>query len=154
MFFFQACAAVRLSFAQNGANKTMRRSRVSAMLRISCSCARARSTGARSTAMRKSGACVLAIAMVLAPLLASCAIARADAGQVRFARQLGLGYLQFYVMQDKQMVERRAEQAGLGKVTTVYSGMGTPTAIADALLSGNVDVIGVGLPVFLTLWDK
>ena len=27
-------------------------------------------------------------------------------------------------------------------------------AISDALLSGNVDVIGVGLPSFLTLWDK
>src|SRR5262249_43478268 len=103
-----------------------------------------------STAMRRPGACLLAIAMVLA----CCGIARAEATQVRFARQLGLGYLQFYVMQDKQIVERRAAEAGLGKVTTTYSGMGTPTAIADALLSGNVDVIGVGLPVFLTMWDK
>jgi hypothetical protein len=57
-------------------------------------------------------------------------------------------------MQDKQMVERQAERAGLGKVTTVYSGMGTPTAISDALLSGNVDIVGIGLPAFLTLWDK
>jgi len=86
--------------------------------------------------------------------LAPGVAANTEATQVRFARQLGLGYLQFYVMQDKQIVERRAEQQGLGKVTTVYSGMGTPTAISDALLSGNVDVIGVGLPSFLTLWDK
>jgi NitT/TauT family transport system substrate-binding protein len=83
-----------------------------------------------------------------------CAAARAEANQVRFARQLGLGYLQFYVMQDKQMVERQAERAGLGKIATTYSGMGTPTAITDALLSGNVDVIGIGLPAFLTMWDK
>jgi len=87
-------------------------------------------------------------------VLALCGAARAEASQVRFARQLGLGYLQFYVMQDKQMVERQAERAGLGKVTTVYSGMGTPTAISDALLSGNVDIVGIGLPAFLTLWDK
>ena len=100
--------------------------------------------------MKKPGAHLLAIAVVLV----ACGIAHAEATQVRFARQLGLGYLQFYVMQDKQIVERRAGEAGLGKVTTAYSGMGTPTAIADALLSGNVDVIGVGLPVFLTLWDK
>jgi NitT/TauT family transport system substrate-binding protein len=100
---------------------------------------------------RNPGLQMLAVAAVV---LASCGAAHAEATQVRFARQLGLGYLQFYVMQDKQIVERRAERAGLGKVTTVYSGMGTPTAIADALLSGNVDVIGVGLPVFLTLWDK
>jgi NitT/TauT family transport system substrate-binding protein len=78
----------------------------------------------------------------------------AEATQVRFARQLGLGYLQFYVMQDKQMVEKAAERAGLGAVTAVYVGMGTPTAITDALLSGNVDVVGIGLPAFLTMWDK
>jgi len=94
------------------------------------------------------------ILAVTALFVASTVGAHGEATQVRFARQLGLGYLQFYVMQEKQMVERRAEGAGLGKVTTTYSGMGTPTAIADALLSGNVDVIGIGLPSFLTLWDK
>jgi NitT/TauT family transport system substrate-binding protein len=86
--------------------------------------------------------------------LAFCGTARAEANQVRFARQLGLGYLQFYVMQDKKLVEAQAERAGLGKVTATYSGMGTPTAITDALLSGNVDVVGIGLPGFLTMWDK
>lgn len=86
--------------------------------------------------------------------LAVCGVAHAEATQVRFARQLGLGYLQFYVMQEQQFVEKQAERAGLGKVTTTYSGMGTPTAITDALVSGNVDIIGVGLPSFLTLWDK
>jgi NitT/TauT family transport system substrate-binding protein len=95
---------------------------------------------------------VLRVAAIGISVLAS-GNAFAQANQVRFARQLGLGYLQFYVMQDKQMVERQAERAGL-KVTASYSGMGTPTAIADALLSGNVDVVGIGLPSFLTLWDK
>ena len=85
---------------------------------------------------------------------ALCGAAHAEATQVRFARQLGLGYLQFYVMQEKQIVEKQAERAGLGKVTATYAGMGTPTAITDALLSGNVDVVGIGLPSFLTMWDK
>lgn len=87
-------------------------------------------------------------------LLFTSSNAFAEANQVRFARQLGLGYLQFYVMQDKQMLEKAAERAGLGTVTAIYSGMGTPTAITDALLSGNVDVVGIGLPSFLTMWDK
>src|SRR5882672_11005466 len=90
----------------------------------------------------------------VAYVLTSSVSAHSEANQVRFARQLGLGYLQFYIMQDRQLVERQAEKQGLGKITTTYSGMGTPTAISDALLSGNVDVIGVGLPSFLTLWDK
>jgi NitT/TauT family transport system substrate-binding protein len=100
--------------------------------------------------MKRFGARLLAIVA----LLAAAGAAHGEATQVRFARQLGLGYLQFYVMQDQHIVERRAEQAGLGKITASYAGMGTPTAISDALLSGNVDVIGVGLPSFLTLWDK
>lgn len=89
-----------------------------------------------------------------AALLALCGAAHAEANQVRFARQLGLGYLQFYVMQDKQMLEAQAGKLGLGKVTATYAGMGTPTAITDALLSGNVDIVGIGLPAFLTMWDK
>jgi len=87
-------------------------------------------------------------------LLATGTAAFAEANQVRFARQLGLGYLQFYVMQDKQLVEKQAARAGLGPLTVTYAGMGTPTAITDALLSGNVDVVGIGLPSFLTMWDK
>ena len=64
-------------------------------------------------------------------VFALCGVAHAEANQVRFARQLGLGYLQFYVMQDKQMLEKQAERAGLGKVTATYAGMGTPTAITS-----------------------
>jgi NitT/TauT family transport system substrate-binding protein len=86
--------------------------------------------------------------------LALSGAASAEASQVRFARQLGLGYLQFYVMQEKQLLESQAARLGLGKVTASYAGMGTPTAITDALLTGNVDVVGIGLPAFLTMWDK
>jgi NitT/TauT family transport system substrate-binding protein len=100
--------------------------------------------------MKRLGFAILAGAM----LIALSGAAHAEANQVRFARQLGLGYLQFYVMQEKQFLEREAERLGLGKVTATYAGMGTPTAITDALLSGNVDVVGIGLPAFLTMWDK
>ncbi|HKC33422.1 MAG TPA: ABC transporter substrate-binding protein [Xanthobacteraceae bacterium] len=97
------------------------------------------------------------LARLLAVLLAAvwlAAPAIAEVNQVRFARQLGLGYLQFYIMEDKKLVEKHARQLGLGAVTTQWLALGTPTALNDALLTGNVDIIGVGLPAFLTLWDK
>ena len=97
------------------------------------------------------------LARLLAVLLAAvwlAAPAIAEVNQVRFARQLGLGYLQFYIMEDKKLVEKHAQQLGLGAVTTQWLALGTPTALNDALLTGNVDIIGVGLPAFLTLWDK
>src|SRR5205085_7893588 len=86
--------------------------------------------------------------------LAFSGAAHGQANEVRFVRQVGLGYLQFHVMQDKRMLEAAAERAGLGRVTASYLAMATPTAISDALLSNNADVVGIGLPAFLTLWDK
>ena len=93
----------------------------------------------------------------LAALLAALAFVRpaaAEVNEVRFARQLGLGYLQFYVMEEQKLVEKHAQRLGLGAVTTRWFPLGTPTAISDALLTGNADIMGVGLPSFLTLWDK
>jgi NitT/TauT family transport system substrate-binding protein len=57
-------------------------------------------------------------------------------------------------MEDRKLVEKQARDLGLGNVTTQWLPLGTPTALSDALLTGNVDFIGVGLPPFLTLWDK
>ena len=92
----------------------------------------------------------------LTVLLAGLALvgpAAAEVNEVRFARQLGLGYLQFYVMEEQKLVEKHAQALGLA-VTTRWLPLGTPTAINDALLTGSADIIGVGLPGFLTLWDK
>jgi len=80
--------------------------------------------------------------------------AAAEVNEVRFARQLGLGYLQFHIMQDRGLVEKHAHQMGLGSVNTQWLPLATPTALTDALLTGNVDVVGIGLPAFLTMWDK
>lgn len=80
--------------------------------------------------------------------------AHAETGHIRFVRQLGLGYLQFHVMQEQRLVEKHAERAGLGKVKTEWLPLGSPTAITDTILTGNADVAGIGLPSFLMLWDK
>jgi len=94
---------------------------------------------------------LLITALILPGLSGSVA---AEANPIRFARQLGLGYLQFYVMQDLKLVEKEAQRLGLGAITTEWSGLGTPTSLTDALLTGSVDAVGIGLPSFLTMWDK
>jgi NitT/TauT family transport system substrate-binding protein len=80
--------------------------------------------------------------------------ARAEVKEVRIARQLGLGYLQFYVMQDQKLVEKHGSALGLTELTASYRPLGTPTALTDALLSASVDIVGIGLPPFLTMWDR
>lgn len=79
---------------------------------------------------------------------------RAEATEVRFARNLGLGYLPLYVMQDKGLVEKRARAAGLGEVKASYTPLGNPTTITEATLSGNADFGAAGVPAFIIAWDK
>ena len=85
--------------------------------------------------------------------LASTGAARAEVKEVRFVRQLGLGYLQLYVMEELKLVEKHAKANGL-EVTASYRPLGNPTAMVDAILSGNADAAGIGLPPFLSLWQK
>ncbi|CAO3408662.1 ABC transporter substrate-binding protein [Azospirillum largimobile] len=80
--------------------------------------------------------------------------ARAEATEVRFARNLGLGYLPLYVMQDKGLVEKQARAAGLGEVKASYTPLGNPTTITEATLSGNADFGAAGVPAFIIAWDK
>ncbi|KAA0596135.1 ABC transporter substrate-binding protein [Azospirillum lipoferum] len=78
----------------------------------------------------------------------------AEATEVRFARNLGLGYLPLYVMQDKGLVEKQARTAGLGEVKASYTPLGNPTTITEATLSGNADFGAAGVPAFIIAWDK
>jgi len=91
-------------------------------------------------------AAVLAITVLAAPM------ARAEVKEVRLARQLGLGYLQFYVMQDQKLVEKHGSALGLTELTASYRPLGTPTALTDALLSRQCRYRGHRPPPFLTMW--
>ncbi len=80
--------------------------------------------------------------------------AAAEVSELRFARQMGLGYLQLYVMEERKLVEKQAKTAGLGEISVKYIALGQPTAINDALLSGSADFAAAGITPFITVWDK
>ena len=79
---------------------------------------------------------------------------RAEVNEVRFARNLGLGYLPLYVMQAQKLVEAQAAAAGLGEVKAVYLPVGSPGAVNDTLLSGNADFGIAGIHGMIIAWDK
>src|SRR5438270_501816 len=58
---------------------------------------------------------IIPLRLLLGAMIFFClqVTAGAEVGQVRLARQLGLGYLQFYIMQDQKLVEKHARGAGL-----------------------------------------
>lgn len=105
-----------------------------------------------SSLRRTAAGAALLLAAGLSTL--SPAAARAEATEVRFARNLGLGYLPLYVMQDRGLVEKHAKAAGLGDVKASYTPLGNPTTITEATLSGNADFGAAGVPAFIIAWDK
>jgi NitT/TauT family transport system substrate-binding protein len=83
-------------------------------------------------------------------LLALLAQARAQAPEIRLARQFSIGYLQLNVMEHQKLIEKHAAALGVPNAKVSWFKFNGPTAVNEALISGNIDV-GPGL---LTLWAR
>ena len=94
----------------------------------------------------------LAIAALM--MAALTAGAQAEANRVRLSRQFGFGYLPMIVIEAQQLIEKKAKAAGLGDVETEWTQRAGPAADLDALLAGQADFIGPGVPTLATIWDK
>ena len=91
--------------------------------------------------------------------VAACAlmlggIAHAEVKEVRLSKQFGLPYLPMIVIEHQKLIEKNAAAAGLGEVKTVWMQHAGPAAQLDAMLAGQVDFIGPGVPTLATIWDK
>jgi NitT/TauT family transport system substrate-binding protein len=86
-------------------------------------------------------------------LLALTLPAAAEVAEVKIARQYGLGFLPLMVMEHEGFFEKEAKALGLDTKAN-WATLGNPSAINDAILSGNVDFVTNGPPAFLTMWAK
>jgi NitT/TauT family transport system substrate-binding protein len=102
------------------------------------------------TRLARSTLAVLAAAALAAP----AGPARAEATQIRISRGHGILYLPLIVMQDRKLVEKHARAAGLGEVQVAWPMFDGGNIINDAMLSGALDIAGIGAPGFVTLWAK
>jgi NitT/TauT family transport system substrate-binding protein len=93
---------------------------------------------------------MLTIAMAA---LALAGGAQAEVGKVRVSRQFGLPYLPMIIIEDQRLLEKHAKAAGVD-VTAEWSQRAGPAADLDALLAGQADFIGPGIPTLATVWDK
>src|SRR5215475_13323997 len=96
---------------------------------------------------------LLIAAIVLCAGLASSGEARAEADVVRVAKQFGIGYMQYMVMQEQKLIEKHARAAGLD-VTTEWATFRSSDVMNDALISGSVDFVSLGVPGIITIWSK
>jgi len=97
--------------------------------------------------------CRLAAVAALAAALIVPKTALAEANVVRVAKQFGVGYMQYMVMQELKLVEKHAKAAGLD-VTTEWSTFRSSDVMNDALISGSVDFVSLGVPGIITIYSK
>jgi len=90
----------------------------------------------------------------LAALVIATASTAADAIEVNIGRQLGIGYLQMYVMQEQKLLEKHAKSEGIDDFKVTYHAIGSPAVLNDGLLSGKLDIAVAGPTSFLVLWDR
>ncbi|MGH6726545.1 MAG: ABC transporter substrate-binding protein [Pseudolabrys sp.] len=83
-----------------------------------------------------------------------CASAQAQNQEIRLAQQFSMGYLQLNVMQHQKLIEKHATALGLKNVKVSWFKFNGPTAVNEALISGNVDIGSGGVPGLLTLWAR
>src|ERR1700750_2520751 len=95
----------------------------------------------------------LLAAVALAAALFVPRIALAEANVVRVAKQFGVGYMQYMVMQDLKLIEKHAKAAGLD-VTSEWATFRSSDGMNDALISGSVDFVSLGVPGIITINSK
>jgi NitT/TauT family transport system substrate-binding protein len=96
----------------------------------------------------------LAIVAALAGVLGAPPQAQAEAASVRVAKQFGLAYTQYMIMEDQKLIEKHAKAAGLGDVSTEWATFRSSDVMNDALISGSVDFVSLGIPGLVTIWSK
>ena len=72
---------------------------------------------------------------------------------VRVAKQFGVAYMQYMVMQELKLIEKHAKAAGLD-ITTEWATFRSSDVMNDALISGSVDFVSLGIPGIITIWSK
>jgi NitT/TauT family transport system substrate-binding protein len=77
-----------------------------------------------------------------------------SAEEIRLAQQFSMGYLQLNVMQHEMLIEKHAAALGIADAKVSWFKFNGPTAVNEALISGNIDIGSGGVPGLLTLWAR
>ena len=80
--------------------------------------------------------------------------ARAEVTRMRVSHGYSIGYLPLMVMRQQNLIEKHAARAGLSTVTIEWAVIDGGNNINDAMLSGALDISGIGIPGFLVLRDR
>jgi ABC-type nitrate/sulfonate/bicarbonate transport system substrate-binding protein len=93
---------------------------------------------------------------LVAALATLCLVTQASAQtpEIRLAQQFSMGYLQLNVMEHEKLIEKHAAALGIPNAKVSWFKFNGPTAVNEALISGNVDIGSGGVPGLLVLWSR
>ena len=74
--------------------------------------------------------------------------------EIRLAKQFSMGYLQLNVMDHQKLIEKHAKLLGIPEVKVTWQIFNGPSAMNDALISGNIDIASGGVPGLMVVWSK
>lgn len=80
--------------------------------------------------------------------------AMAEIPELTIARQFGIGYIQFMVMEHYHLVKKHAAAMGIKHLVVHWLQISGGSTVSDGLLSGNLDFAASGVPPLITLWAK
>src|SRR5205085_4473146 len=93
----------------------------------------------------------IAVGIVLAALSLPAA---AESNEINVAQQYGVSFLPLMVMERDKLIEKQAKAAGLGDVKVGWIKVAGPSVMNDGVIRGALQVMSVGAPAMITLWDK
>lgn len=85
--------------------------------------------------------------------LAAASFTASAEGKIRLAQQFGIAYLILDVVRDQKLIEKHGKQAGID-IDVEWAKISGATAMNEALLANNLDVVSAGVPPALVLWDR
>lgn len=92
------------------------------------------------------------IVAALALLLMAALPARAET--INIARQYGLAYIPFLLMEDQKLIEKHAAALGQADLVVNWLVLSGAAAMNDGLLSGSIAFGSGAPPALILLWDK
>ena len=93
-------------------------------------------------------------ASVILLLASASQPAHAEVREITIAKEFGIGYLPYLVMEHEKLVEKHAKTRGLGELKVNWKTFGGSGFMQSAMISGQLEFGSSGVPWFLLLWDK
>jgi NitT/TauT family transport system substrate-binding protein len=87
-------------------------------------------------------------------MLASSLPALGEPTNLTVAKEYGIGYLPYMVMEHNKLIEKHASALGVKNLEVAWRTFGGSGLMQGAMLAGRLDFASSGVPWFLTMWDK